>query len=55
MTPEEARESIKQAVLSYGRAMATGDELLIQLAGKEAMRRIESAIPDKATLESVGS
>lgn len=53
MNPAEQREKLKQVVLAYGRAMATGDELLVKLAGEEATRRIAEAVPDKAKIEDV--
>jgi hypothetical protein len=53
MSPSEQREKLKQVVLAYGRAMATGDELLVKLAGEEAMRRIAEAVPDKANIDDV--
>lgn len=51
MTPAQTREHLKEAVLAYGQAMATGNPLLVKLAGEEAARRIAEAVPDKPTLE----
>jgi len=53
VSPAEQREFLKEAVLAYGQAMQSGNPLLVGLAGAEAMRRIEEAVPDKAKIEDV--